>query len=360
MSEASAPIQATKSEVSAGRSGLTGWQKIATLGIGSAVVVGAVLFQTSGQRQAKQQATAPAALGTSGGDAFRAPALEAPAPPATPPMPSQGANAAQSGASDDPIRKARQSSILGGAGQASRALAQATGIDGGSAGPHAGADGDSSPLSAALKPTMLEGTKATVLPHPAMTITMGTAFQCTPQQPITSDLPGMVSCIVPIAVRGTTGTVELLPAGTKIVGTIQGMFQQGHQRLFVLWQRAETPNPDHVIIALNSPGADQIGQAGLEGDVSTHFWQRFGGAILLSFIDTGLQAAAATASSSGGNGVSFNSFQSGGQSAASTALNSTINIPPTLHRDQALPATVFTARDLDFSGVYGLRMRNAR
>lgn len=360
MSDTPVPIQATTSEVSAGRSGLTGWQKVGTFGIVSAVVVGAVLFQSSGQRQAKQQAAPPVTVGTAGGDAFRAPALDAALPQPALPMPLQSANVAQLGAPDDPIRKARQSSILGGAGQAGRAVAQATSMDGGSAGPHAGADGDGSPLSAALKPTMLEGTKATVLPHPALTITMGTAFQCTPQQPITSDLPGMVSCIVPIGVRGTTGTVELLPAGTKIVGTIQGMFQQGHQRLFVLWQRAETPNPDHVIIALNSPGADQLGQAGLEGDISTHFWQRFGGAILLSFIDTGLQAAAAAASSSGGNGVSFNSFQSSGQSAASTALNSTINIPPTLHRDQALPATVFTARDLDFSGVYGLRMRGAR
>lgn len=360
MSDTSAPIQATQSEVSAGRSGLTGWQKVGTMGVLTAVVVGAVLFQTSGQRQTKQKAAPPATAGTAGGDTFRAPTLELASPQPILPMPISGANVSQLGLPDDPIRKARQSSILGGAGQAGHALAQATGIDGGNAGSRTGGESDSSPLSAALKPTMLEGTKATVLPHPSMTITMGTAFQCTPQQPITSDLPGMVSCIVPIAVRGTTGTVELLPAGTKIVGTVQGMFQQGHQRLFVLWQRAETPNPDHVIIALNSPGADQMGQSGLSGDLDNHFWQRFGGAVLLSFIDSGLQAAASMASSGNGSGVNFNSFQNNGQSAAATALNSTINIPPTLHRDQAIAASVFVARDLDFSGVYNLRVRNAR
>ncbi len=79
---------------------------------------------------------------------------------------------------------------------------------------------------------------------------------------------------------------------------------------------------------------------------------------MLSFIDSGLQAAAQIASQTGGgsNSVNFSSFSSGGTSAAATALQSTVNIPPTLHRDQALPATVFVARDLDFSDVYGLQV----
>ena len=357
MSNTVSPIDATTSDVSGGRSGLTGWQKLGIVGMLGAVVVGAIMFQTSGMHPIKAPPSEDGALNTAGA-AFRAPRVEAaPTPPPAVPMPAPASGVFGAVAPDDPVKKARQSNILG----SEAARVQSGAADVGIGSPRTGsAAGDDSPLSAALKPTMLEGTKATLLPHPDMTITMGTPFACTPQQPMTSDLPGMVSCIVPTDVRGTTGRVVLLPRGTRIVGTIQGNFQQGHQRLFVLWQRAETPNPDHVLITLNSPAADQIGQAGLDGDINTHFWQRFGGAIMLSFIDSGLQAAAAAASSSNNGGINFNSFQNGGQNAASTALNSTINIPPTLHRDQALPAIVFTARDLDFSGVYGLRMRGDR
>jgi len=218
-----------------------------------------------------------------------------------------------------------------------------------------GATGGESALGARLKPTLLQGSRATLLPHPDLTITQGTKIPCLPQEPIDSTLPGLVTCIVPIDVRGTTGRVILLDRGTKIAGEVQSGLMQGQNRLFVLWTRAETPA--HVIITLNSPGADRLGQSGLEGDVNTHFWQRFGGALLLSFIDSGLQAAALAASNSGGGGNSFYNFQSTGQSLAGSALQNSINIPPMLHRDQALSAVVFVARDLDFSGVYGLEVR---
>jgi type IV secretion system protein VirB10 len=186
---------------------------------------------------------------------------------------------------------------------------------------------------------------------------MGTPIPCLPDQPINSELPGIVSCHVPRDVFGATGRVVLLDRGTKIVGQIQGGLVQGQNRLFVNWVRAETPSPGHVIITFNSPSADVIGEPGLEGDVNTHFWQRFGGAIMLSFLDAAFQAAV-LAAQRGGNQFQLNTFQSSGQGVATEALQNTINIPPTLHRDQALPMIVFTARDLDFYDVYQLRGAN--
>jgi type IV secretion system protein VirB10 len=110
---------------------------------------------------------------------------------------------------------------------------------------------------------------------------------------------------------------------------------------------------------LNSPGADVMGQAGLDGEVDSHFFERFRGAMLLAFLDTGLQAAATVASNAlnDGSGVTFNQFQSGGQRVTSQALESDINIPSTLRRHQAEPMTVFVARNLDFSDVYRLVSR---
>lgn len=223
-------------------------------------------------------------------------------------------------------------------------------------------DGDpDDTLGGRLRATRTEAVRARRLRDPDLTITMGTIIPCTPQQPLNTQLEGFLSCVVPTEVRGTSGRVVLLDRGTRIVGQVRRGMRQGQNRAFVLWTRAETP--DGVTIELASPGTDALGQNGLDVDVETNFWQRFGGAILLSFIDAGLQAAALGAASlvnqggSGGN-VSFYQMQSGGRNAAATALDSTVNIPPYGTWPHGEPAAVFTARDLDFTSVY--RLRSAR
>jgi type IV secretion system protein VirB10 len=351
-----AAVQSPASEVGGGRQPLSGGQKIGIFALVGAVVIGLVLLRGGAPKPVEEKPLPNQPSGAVGAD-FKAPPFGTATPNAapnttttTPPMPgAQVLTGSSLRTQVDPLQKGRESDILGGnAAIVPAALAGTVGSSG-------AAEADKSQLGELLKPTLLQGSKAARLPHPDLTITMGTPFPCLPQQPLTSDAPGLVTCIVPVDVRGTTGRVVLLDRGTKVVGTVQNALMQGHSRLFVLWQRAETPNPNHVIINLNSPTADQLGEAGLEGDINTHFWQRFGGAIMLSFIDSGLQAAAAAASAqTGNNSVSFSSFNSGGQNAAAMALQNTINIPPTLHRDQALPETVFVARDLDFSDVYGL------
>jgi type IV secretion system protein VirB10 len=224
---------------------------------------------------------------------------------------------------------------------------------------------DNSPLADRLKSTVLTGEKAAILQNPEMVITEGTLIPCVLQTAINSELPGLVDCIVPIDIRGSTGGVVLLDRGTKIVGQLQSGPMQGQNRVFVDWTRAETP--DHVIVELDSPGADQLGRSGLPGAVDNHFLQRFGGALMLTFVQGALQAGTAIAGNSGGLGSGSNqtslSFvdaaQSNGQSVANTALENTINIPPTLTKNQGDTVSLFVAHDLDFSGVYQLQVKDA-
>jgi type IV secretion system protein VirB10 len=73
-------------------------------------------------------------------------------------------------------------------------------------------------------------------------------------------------------------------------------------------------------------------------------------------------AGTALAANSGGgsaSGTFFNSFQSNGTNVADTALQATINIPPTLEKDQGDNVAIFVAKDLDFSDVYNLRLTSA-
>lgn len=244
----------------------------------------------------------------------------------------------------------------GSAGQMAASVGGAAGqlvpsLGGGGAG---GADGA---LASRLKPTVLQGSKAGLLPHPDLLITKGTIMPCTLQTAINTELAGFVKCVLSEDVRGTTGNVVLLDRGTTIVGEVQSAMAQGTKRAFVLWDRAETPG--HAVVDLASPGADELGQAGVPGKVDNHFWARFGSAILMSVIQGSLQAGTALAANSGsGGGTTFNSFQSNGQGVASDALTSNMNIPPTLKVSQGANVSIFVARDMDFSDVYKLEVKN--
>lgn len=206
-------------------------------------------------------------------------------------------------------------------------------------------------LSGRLKPDIQEPSRATLLPHPDLVITQGTIIPCLLQTAVDTNLPGYVKCVLPKDVRGATNNVVLLDRGTTVIGEIQHGLEQGDARVFVLWTRIETP--DHALVSIASPGADELGRSGVPGTVDNHFRERFGGAMLMSVLQGAFQAAGQYAASSGG-GSGINSFQSNGGQAVETTLRATVNIPPTLKKNQGDAVSIFVARDLDFSDVYGL------
>ena len=178
-------------------------------------------------------------------------------------------------------------------------------------------------------------------------ILAGTSIPCVLQTALDSATPGYVSCIIPSDVYSDNGAVVLLEKGSKVLGEYRTVMRQGQGRLFVLWTRAVTPLG--VSIALASPAADALGRAGIEGALDTHFWERFGGALLLSIVDQGGLVAA-----TGSNPGQVNRLPS---DAAAVALESSISIPPTLRKRQGAEVSIFVAEDFDFSAVYALRNR---
>jgi type IV secretion system protein VirB10 len=143
------------------------------------------------------------------------------------------------------------------------------------------------------------------------------------------------------------GAVVLLVKGSKVLGEYRASLKAGQARLFVLWTRAVTPQG--VAIDLASPASDALGRAGFDGDVDRHFWERFGGALLLSIVDDGTAALAHPNS-----GLETLRVPS---DAAGIALQHSIDLPPTLKRAQGAEVAIFAAQDFDFSGVYGLKSR---
>jgi type IV secretion system protein VirB10 len=96
-----------------------------------------------------------------------------------------------------------------------------------------------------------------------------------------------------------------------------------------------------------------MGASGTEGWIDNHYKERFGGAVMLSFLQDALQAAAnTTQKSSGSGGYTVNNSEQNVENMSSKALENTINIPPTGHLNPGTVLTVIVARDVDFSSVY--------
>ncbi|WP_142416037.1 type IV secretion system protein VirB10 [Bartonella massiliensis] len=216
-----------------------------------------------------------------------------------------------------------------------------------------------------LKPTTTEETKAKLIGNRNFIIAMGTSIPCILETALNSDQPGFASCVINRDILSDNGRVVLLDKGTQVIGEYRGGIKQGQSRLFVLWTRAKTPNG--VIIPLASPATDSLGRAGFDGNINTHWWERFGSSLLLSVIDSAtttlvnkMQNKSNSAGANNAGGGNFEGVSHTGKEAASIALENQINIPPTLEKYQGELVNIFVARDLDFSSVYKLTITHKK
>ena len=152
------------------------------------------------------------------------------------------------------------------------------------------------------------------------------------------------------------GKVLLVERGADVFGEQQSQLKQGQERTFVVWTRID--NPNGVFANIDSPATDQMGYSGIPGYVDTHFWQRFGGAIMLSLIKDFSQAYSQRVANSSNTGATaaqpYSNTNQATQDMAAEALRNSINIPPTL---VVLPATVvnvMVARDVSFENVFNV------
>jgi type IV secretion system protein VirB10 len=178
--------------------------------------------------------------------------------------------------------------------------------------------------------------QAKAMVNPQTTVTQGTLIPAVLETAINTDVPGYVRAVVSQDVRSFDGTRVLVPRSSRLIGQYQSGLQGGQRRAYVIWTRLI--RPDGASVNLASPAVGFDGTTGLAGQVNSHFFKRFGSAMLLSVIG-GL--------ATGGASVVLG----GGANAASTALQQDGQIGPTVRVRQGEPIRVFTARDLDFSQV---------
>lgn len=184
--------------------------------------------------------------------------------------------------------------------------------------------------------------RASAMANPGTTVTQGTLIPAVLETAIDTNVPGYVRAVVSQDVRSFDGTRILVPRSSRLIGQYQSGLQNGQRRAYVIWTRLI--RPDGASVNLASPAIGFDGTTGLAGNVSGNgFFKRFGSALLLSVVG-GLGGLVS-------GGVAPVLIGSAGQSAASTAAQQDGQRGPVVRVRQGEPIRIFTARDLDFSGV---------
>lgn len=174
-------------------------------------------------------------------------------------------------------------------------------------------------------------------------VVQGTLIPAVLESALDSTRPGFVRAIVSRDVRGYDGTRVLIPRGSRLIGEYDSDARSGESRALVNWTRLI--RPDGATVAIDSPAADPLGRNGVRARVDTHFFERFGGAILQSILDIGVNAAARAVDS-----PTVIALPGSFGSVASQRIQPQ-QVTPTLTVKRGTSISVFVARDLDFTGV---------
>ncbi|WP_233982319.1 VirB10/TraB/TrbI family type IV secretion system protein [Pectobacterium versatile] len=182
---------------------------------------------------------------------------------------------------------------------------------------------------------------------------------CSMMRRFVSDVGGRISCLIGENVYSANHYVKLLPAGTVARGIYRtGALQHGRSRMFVIWAELRTPEPGSLQIPLvDTEATGPLGEAGISGWIDTHFWERFGNALMLSTVQDVAAAASDSAPGKDRNTDYTENTRAAASEMAKTALENSINIPPTMYLNQGDVIGIMTGTDIDFSSVYQLRLK---
>ncbi|CNK25644.1 TriI protein [Yersinia aldovae] len=194
--------------------------------------------------------------------------------------------------------------------------------------------------------TYLNGS-AKILDDRTYLLSRGTQMPCVLKTKIVTTYKGIAICILTKDIYSDNGDTLLIRRGAEFFGEQKVALTQGQARVFLAWNEVKDEN---VRIRIDSLGTDSLGAAGAEAWIDSHFYERFGGAIMLSAIDDSL--AAISNKASGSNDVTFDNSTRNASDMASKALENSINIPPTAYVNQGEILNVLLARDVDLRSVF--------
>lgn len=203
--------------------------------------------------------------------------------------------------------------------------------------------------------------KITRVPYdPNLFIPENTSIKCSLDRRFVSDLAGKLVCTINEDIYSANGNVKLIDKGTAAYLIYKaGTLNHGQGAVFIAATKLRTRKEPFIDIPLiDTQAAGALGEAGASGWIDTHFDERFLGAMMVGMIPDVAQAASGAAKSNKDNQTDYtaNSRQAFADIAREAFANS-VNIPPTLYKNQGEIITLIVGQDLDFSSIYKLKMK---
>lgn len=199
------------------------------------------------------------------------------------------------------------------------------------------------PTGSSAQPGMAtDRARAGMFANRSTTVPQGTLIPAVLETGFDSTRPGFARALVQSDIRGFDGSQVLIPRGSRLIGEYGSDNASGQHRAAIAWSRLI--RPDGMTIEIASPAADTVGRGGIRAEVDSHFWERFGGAILQSSLDIGANLASRTR---GGSIV----VMPGGTQPLTGPLAQQDDVRPTLRVGPGTSVSVFVARDLDFTAT---------
>ncbi|UZD69343.1 TrbI/VirB10 family protein [Brucella sp. JSBI001] len=161
---------------------------------------------------------------------------------------------------------------------------------------------------------------------------------------IRSDLPGQITAQVTESIYDSpTGSLLLIPQGTRIIGQYDNNVQFGQRRVLLVWNRLILPNGGSIVLE-RQPGADAAGYAGLEDGVDYHWWDLAKAAGLSTLLSIGAELAVDD------DDRLLSAIRNGGQDTINDAgqqiIRRQLNVSPTLTIRPGFPVRIVVTRDL--------------
>lgn len=224
---------------------------------------------------------------------------------------------------------------------------------------------------AVLAKTSSEQVSATYIGNLNSMIAEGKIIDAVVETAINTDLPGTVRAIVARDVYAESGKSILIPKGSRLIGEYSSEVKTGQVRVSVIWGRLI--RPDGIDLALDAPGTDSLGRAGLSGHLDNKFWTRIGAAFLVSYIIPTLtgkianvndQAVSSTTTTNtdGSQSTTNNSTVGASQlkesadkfrDIAAKVVEDSFSSKPTITIDQGARINIFVNKDLVFPSNFG-------
>ncbi|ENY79954.1 TrbI/VirB10 family protein [Sphingopyxis sp. MC1] len=161
---------------------------------------------------------------------------------------------------------------------------------------------------------------------------------------IRSDLPGQITAQVTQHIYDSpTGSLLLIPQGTRIIGQYDNSVQFGQRRVLLVWNRLILPNGRSIVLE-RQPGADSQGYAGLEDGVDYHWWDLAKAAGLSTLLAVGTELAVSD------EDRLVRAIRDGAQDTINDAgqqiIRRQLQVAPTLTIRPGFPVRVIVTRDL--------------